>query len=82
MDHEDGFITRLSIKKGWPRVYTSVKVLWVAVAVACGFGMGLLSSVYAPELFIPACVVGIFIGLGLGYLCIYNLPNKPQHKSD
>ena len=78
MPQEDGFLTLLSIQKGYK--YRRLKWLWIAVAAACGGVLGLITWFYTPELIVQACIFGSLIGAGLFYLYLKNLPEKLKEK--
>ena len=79
MPQEDGFLTLLSIQKGYK--YTQLKWLWIGVAAMSGIGLALLSWFYMPQLAIPACIAGAALGAGLFFLFLKNLPKKPEGKA-
>jgi len=73
MSHGDGFLTLLSIEKGWTHKYTQIKWLWIALAATAGVSFGLLSWLCAPQLLIPACLSGTLVGASVFSLYLKSL---------
>jgi hypothetical protein len=82
MPQEDGFLTLLSINRGWKDKYTQVKWLWIGVSAFSGLVLGILSWFYFPELLLPASITGTLSGAGLFYIFLKTLPDKQKEKRD